>query len=207
MDVWQTYFTESGVGWAAIGAMCAVMFGGWGSAKGIRIAAGQAGGVMSEKPELFGKLFALMVLPGTQGFYGLIIAILMAQQCGLQGAGDVVAALSPVKGIALMAVGICSGVVLWRSADNQGEAAAAAINLTSRRPEQFGRSLLFPALVETYAAVAVLAAILFITAIMGVHLNEKSLKDTLEKRKGAKAAVTTTTSPGTATKTGTNASP
>ena len=62
---WQAYFLQSGVGWAAIGAMLAVMFGGWGSANGIRIAAGQAGGVLSEKPELFGKLFALMVLPGT----------------------------------------------------------------------------------------------------------------------------------------------
>jgi len=173
---WQAYFVQSGAGWAVIGAMLAVMFGGWGSAKGIRIAAGQAAGVLSEKPELFGKLFALMVLPGTQGFYGLIVAILMAVQTGLGGEGFVIATLPPIKGIGLLAVGLCSGVVLWRSAIHQGEASAAAVSLTARRPEQFGRSLLMPALVETYAAVAVLASILFIGWIVGMHMTPEALE-------------------------------
>ena len=35
---------------------------------------------------------------------------------------------------------MCAGIVLYRSAVYQGEASAAAINLTSRRPEQAGRS-------------------------------------------------------------------
>ncbi|NQT52034.1 V-type ATP synthase subunit K [bacterium] len=155
---WQVYFTHTGIGWAVMGAMIAVAFGGAGSARGIRVAAGQAAGVLSEKPEMFGKLLVLMALPGTQGFYGFIVAIFTAQSTGLL-AGKL--ACTPMQGVALMAVGICSGVVLYRSAVYQGEAAAAAINLTSRRPEQAGRSILMPALVETYAVVALLAAILF----------------------------------------------
>ena len=67
-----------------------------------------------------------------------------------------------------MAVCLCVGAVLWRSAVYQGEASAAAINLTSRRPEESGRSILMPALVETYAVVALLAAILFILWISGM---------------------------------------
>jgi len=48
------------------------------------------------------------------------------------------------------------------SAIKQGEASAAGIALVARRPEMSGRALLFPALVETYAVVALLAAFLFI---------------------------------------------
>ncbi len=155
---WQLYFTHTGIGWAVIGAMVAVAFGGVGSARGIRIAAGQAAGVLSEKPEMFGKLLVLMALPGTQGFYGFIVAIFTAQSTGLLK-GEL--ACTPLQGFALMAVGVCAGIVLYRSAVYQGEASAAAINLTSRRPEQAGRSILMPALVETYAVVALLAAILF----------------------------------------------
>jgi len=158
-DFVTQYFLQTGAGWTVIGAMFAVMFGGVGSARGIRIAGGQAAGVMSEKPELFGKLLVLMALPGTQGFYGFIIAIFMAAQTGLLGGAVKV---TPLMGLALMAVGICAGVVLYRSAVYQGEASAAAVSLTARRPEESGRSILIPALVETYAVVALLASILFI---------------------------------------------
>jgi len=158
-------FVESGIGLAVIGAMFAVMFGGAGSARGIRIAAGQAAGVLSEKPEMFGKLLVLMALPGTQGFYGFIVAIFMANSTGLL-TGTL--ACTPVTGLCLLAVGILAGVVLWRSAVYQGEASAAAINLTSRRPEESGRSILMPALVETYAVVALLASILFILWVTAV---------------------------------------
>jgi len=160
-------FTQTGVGWAVIGAMIAVLCGAAGSARGIRIAAGQAAGVLSEKPELFGKLLVLMALPGTQGFYGFIIAIFMAAQTGLLGG---TLKVTPLMGLGLMVVGICAGAVLWRSAVYQGEASAAAINLTSRRPEEGGRSILMPALVETYAVVALLAAILFIMWITGMKI-------------------------------------
>jgi V/A-type H+-transporting ATPase subunit K len=203
---WQVYFLESGVGWTVIGAMLAVMFGGWGSAKGIRIAAGQAAGVLSEKPELFGKLFALMVLPGTQGFYGLIVAVLMIVWTGMLGGEFVITTLAPIKGVGLLAVGFCSGVVLWRSAVNQGEASAAAINLTSRRPEQFGRSLLMPALVETYAAVAVLAAILFMRSVVGVYMSQDEL-EAARKAAEAKKGVSTAVVPGTGDRPGTAETP
>jgi len=156
---WQLYFTQTGAGWAVLGAMIAVMFGGIGSAQGIRIAGAQAAGALSEKPELFGKLLVLMALPGTQGFYAFIIAIFTAARTGILAGKPVI---SPIQGLALLAVGIFAGIVQWRSAIFQGEASAAAINLTSRRPEEAGRSILIPALVETYAVVALLASILFI---------------------------------------------
>ncbi|HOX39041.1 MAG TPA: V-type ATP synthase subunit K [Candidatus Brocadiia bacterium] len=158
------FFVQSGTGWAVFGAMAAVMFGGIGSAEGIRTAMGQAAGVLSAKPDLFGKMFVLMALPGTQGFYGFIIAIMIASNSGIMAE---TVTIGPVVGLALFAIGACAGVVQWRSAVMQGDASAAAINLVGRRPEQSGRAIILPGLVETYAVVALLAAILMITWVAG----------------------------------------
>ncbi len=155
----NVHFLETGLGWAVVGAMLAVMFGGIGSAKGIRTAVTQAAGVLSEKPELFGKLLVLMAMPGTQGFYGFICAITIAMRIGLI---ESTINVTPIVGMGLFFTGLTMGIVLWRSAMWQGEAAAAAINLTAKRPEEGGRAILMPALVETYAVVALLAAILMI---------------------------------------------
>ena len=155
----RQYFVQTGLGWSIAGAMFAVMFACMGSARGIRIAAAQAAGVLSEKPELFGKLLILTALPGTQGFYGFICAIIISLRTGLLG-GDV--AVAPLAGVGLFFVGLCMGIVEWRSAVYQGETSAACINLTGKRPEEGGRAILMPALVETYGVVALLAAILLI---------------------------------------------
>ncbi len=151
------YFVQTGLGWAMAGAMLAVLGGCVGSARGIRLAAGQSAGVLSEKPELFGQMLVLMALPGTQGFYGFIGAIIIALRVNLLAGGVTVA---PIVGVALLFVGIALGSVLWRSAVYQGETSAACMNLVARRPEQGGRAIIMPALVETYAVVALLAAIL-----------------------------------------------
>jgi len=156
----RQYFVHTGMGWAVTGAMFAVMFACIGSARGIRLAAAQAAGVLSEKPELFGKLFVLMALPGTQGFYGFICAIIISLRVGLLGGAQIT--VSPLVGLALFFVGLCMGMVEWKSAVYQGETSAACINLTAKRPEEGGRAILMPGLVETYGVVALLAAILLI---------------------------------------------
>lgn len=150
---------NEGLGWAVAGAVLCVMFGGWGSARGLKISGSQAAGVLAEKPELFGKLLVLVALPGTQGLYGLIFAIMVAMKTKLIGGTP---DCPPMLGFALFALGIAVGVVQFRSAVAQGETAAASINLTARRPEEGGRSILFPALVETYAVIALLAGILML---------------------------------------------
>ena len=157
--VLDQYFIQTGLGWAMAGAMLAVLGGCVGSARGIRVAAGQAAGVLSEKPELFGQMLILMALPGTQGFYSFIGAIFIALKVNLMGTPPTVT-VAPIVGVGLLFVGIALGVVLWRSAVYQGETSAACINLVARKPEQAGRAIIMPALVETYAVVALLAAIL-----------------------------------------------
>ncbi len=151
---------EIGRGLCYAGAGLAFGLAGAGSAKGIAIAAHQAAGVMREKPELFGRMLVMIALPGTQGFYGFIAAILIMTQTGLIGGGNLKVSLG--TGLALFFVGLGDGLAQLVSAINQGEASAAGISLLARRPEQAGRAVLFPAFVETYAVVALLATILFI---------------------------------------------
>lgn len=147
-------------GLAYAGAGFAFALGGIGSATGITIASHAAAGVMREKPELFGRMLIMIALPGTQGFYGFIAAILLMTQTGLIGGKSLKISLG--TGIALFVIGLLDGVVQLVSAVKQGEASAAGISLVARRPESAGRALLFPAFVETYAVVALLATILFV---------------------------------------------
>lgn len=161
---------EIGRGMAIAGAGLAVGLGCSGSGKGIGIASQAAAGVISEKPDLFGQLLVMLALPGTQGFYAFITAIMIFMRTGLI-AGAWTASLN--TGVALFFVGLGVGMAQYTTGVWQGEASAAGIALVARRPEESGRALLFPAMVETYAVVALLAGILSIIwltnpAIMGV---------------------------------------
>jgi len=76
---------DTGLALAVAGAAIAAALGGIGSSIGVGLA-GQAGtGVISEKPELFGKILLLQALPGTQGIYGFLGALLILIQVGLIG--------------------------------------------------------------------------------------------------------------------------
>ena len=68
-----------------IGCMLAVAIAGIASAIGLALAGSSAVAVTAEKPELFGKLLVLQVLPMTQSVYGLLTAILLMMGGGLLG--------------------------------------------------------------------------------------------------------------------------
>ena len=65
-----------------LGAALAVGFAGSGSAWGIGLANEAAAGIMTEDPKKFGYALVLLALPGTQGIYGLLVAVLAMQKSG-----------------------------------------------------------------------------------------------------------------------------
>lgn len=154
-----TPLASLGTVWVFAGAVLVIVFGGLGSAIGIRISGSQAAGVLAEKPELFGKMFVMMALPGTQGFYSFVCGIMIILLSGVMNKG---ASISSAKGLALLTVGVGVGVVEWLSAVLQGQASAAAESLTGRQPSASGQAILIPALVETYAVIALVSGILLI---------------------------------------------
>lgn len=151
-----------GVAFALLGAALSALLSGVGSAKGVRIAGQAAAGVTTEDPNKFSQVLILQLLPGTQGIYGLLIAFITMTQIGVMGGS---ADMSLAKGLLYLAACLPMGVVGLFSAIAQGKAAVASIGLVSKRPDQFGKAMIFPAMVETYAILALLISIL---AIFGV---------------------------------------
>ncbi|MCI9274012.1 MAG: V-type ATP synthase subunit K [Clostridiales bacterium] len=151
-----------GVGLALLGAALAALLAGIGSAIGVGIAGEAAAGVVTEDPGKFGKVLLLQLLPGTQGIYGLLIAFITLSNIGiLGGSGDI----SFAKGLMYLFACLPLGFVgLW-SAKRQARAAVASIGLVAKRPNQFGKALLFPAMVETYAVLALLVSLLAVINI------------------------------------------
>ena len=152
---------------AIIGAALAAILPGIGSAYGVQIGGQAAAGVVSEKPELFGKLLVLQALPGTQGIYGLLIGFIVLTQVGVLG-GD--PNVSAVKGLLYLAACLPMAIVGLISAKWQTKASIASISLLAKKPDQFGKAMTLPVMVETYAVLALLISILSIFGIGGLSL-------------------------------------
>jgi V/A-type H+-transporting ATPase subunit K len=154
---------SSGTTLVFIGAFLATLLAGIGSAYGVHIAGKAAAGVLSEQPELFGKIVILQALPGTQGIYGFITSVLVLVFTGILGGGG--EALTVSQGwqyfLACMPAAI-GGLV---SAIYQAKVASAAIYMTAKQPESSARGITLTAMVETYAILALLASILLIISI------------------------------------------
>ena len=105
----------------------------------------------------------LQLLPGTQGIYGLLVAFVALSRYGLLGAAS--AELSVATGLMVMAACLPIGIVGLISGRSQGKTAAASIGIIAKRPEQFGKAMLFPAMVETYAILALLISILALPTV------------------------------------------
>ncbi|EGB91561.1 V-type ATP synthase subunit K [Clostridium sp. D5] len=155
--------SQLGIVYALLGAGVAVFLAGAGSALGVGIAGQAASGVVSEDPSKFAKVLILQLLPGTQGLYGLIIGFVTLSKIGLLGGG--VADISVQTGLLILAACLPIGIVGLISARSQGKTAAAAIGIIAKKPEQFGKAMLFPAMVETYAILALLISFLAVSAI------------------------------------------
>ena len=156
-----------GIVFALTGAALAALLAGIGSAIGVGIAGEAAAGVITEDPNKFSKVLVLQLLPGTQGIYGLLIGFITLTQIGIMG-GD--PNVSVAKGLLYLAA--CLPMAfggLW-SAMKQGKASVASIGLVAKRPEQFGKAMIFPAMVETYAILALLISILSIFGIGGLAI-------------------------------------
>lgn len=155
--------SQLGIVYALLGAATAVFLSGAGSALGVGIAGQAASGVMSEDPSKFAKVLILQLLPGTQGLYGLIIGFVTLSKIGLLGGGA--ADVSVTTGLLILAACLPIGIVGLISGKSQGKTAAAAIGIVAKKPDQFGKAMLFPAMVETYAILALLISFLSVSAI------------------------------------------
>lgn len=156
-----------GIVFAVLGGALSALLAGMGSAKGVGMAGEAAAGVITEDPSKFGKVLILQLLPGTQGIYGLLIAFITFSQIGvLGGSSDI----SLVKGLLYFGACLPMAIVGYTSAIKQARASVASIGVVAKKPEQFGKAMIFPAMVETYAILALLISILGVTGVSGINI-------------------------------------
>lgn len=137
-----------GVTLAVLGVGLAIIMAGTGSIIGIGYPGRAAAGVLSEDPSKFGSLFLLVVLPGTQGFYGFVAAFLIM--------GNIAKVTTQAQGMQLLFAALPIALTGLFSGIHQGKVCAAGVNLVAKRPKEVMKGVIFAAMVETYAVLGLL---------------------------------------------------
>lgn len=160
----ETYLGLSGVNWALFGGAMAAVLGGIGSAIGITIAASTVSGILSEDDTKFGQLLPIAAMPGTQGIYGFIGAVLVVVFFNILG-GSV-----ELPGTAGFGIFLACQPVGWLclfTAIYQGRTGAASAGIVAAGKK--APALVFPALVETYAILALIVTILMLLGLQAAY--------------------------------------
>ena len=143
----------------ACGLCCA------GSDKGTGLAGESGIGLLGEDPSYVGKVMILQVIPGTQGLYGLVVWFFALLQMGVFG-GDPTA-MTVADGLRVVAACLPMAIGGCISAPAQGRAAARAINLMARRPDDWAKGIVMCITVEFYAILSLLASFLM---LLNLHI-------------------------------------
>lgn len=144
---------------ALAGAGIAVFLSGIGSSIGVGIAGEKAAGVTAEDPEKFGRLLLLQALPGTQGIYGFLVGFLAMFKMGAFSGGM---SLTVAQGWQFFMACLPVAVACLISGLYQARVSVAGMDIVAKHPEESGKALILPAMVETYAVLGLLASVLLI---------------------------------------------
>ena len=157
---------DYGIVIAVVGAVLAALVAGIGSAKAVGMVGEAAAGVVAEDPSKFSKVLVLQLLPGTQGLYGLLTAVLALSQLGVLGGQPL--NLTFAGGVAYFGACLPIMIVGYYSAIAQARAAVSGVGIVAKNPSQNGKAITMAAMVETYAILALLVSILVINGLNGV---------------------------------------
>ncbi len=161
---------DYGMTLALVGAGLAALLAGIGSAIGIGIAGRSATGVLSEKPERYGQMFIMVVLPGTQGFYGFLAAFLVMLKLNFFG-GTGVPELSNLLGLQVLIACLPIAFAGLVSAIFQGKVCSGGILMAAKRPEMaFKAGVVYAVMVEVYAVLGLLVTMFIL--LMGISWPE-----------------------------------
>ena len=133
-------------------ALCMILCGS-GSALGLYKTGSAAAGVLAEDGKKFSKIIILALLPATQGIYGFVLSVMKIS--ALPAAGALVS-----EGWGLFGAAVALGVTGFMSALLQGKTAASCIYAVGKNSAGSGKYVLFPAMVEFYAILALVLGIM-----------------------------------------------
>ncbi|MGT2829249.1 V-type ATP synthase subunit K [Streptococcus hillyeri] len=145
---------NGGVLMAVTGMAISMIFAGTGSAKGVGMTGEAAAALAKEQPEKFGKSLILQLLPGTQGFYGMIISLMIFLKLGSE--------IDFQLGAKLLAAGFTMGFTGLTSAIAQGRVATTGIQILAKNEEHFMKGAIYAGMVEMYAILGLVIAIMIL---------------------------------------------
>jgi len=151
-----------GLFFALAGAAFAVGLACIGSAIGVGIASEAAAAVIIDDPSKFAKLLILQLLPGTQGLYGLVVAVMILTKIGILGGSSDV---SFVSGLLYLAASLPIALGGWFSAIAQGRVAASGVSIVSKKPAESSKAVISATLVEFYALLSFISSFLMVMNI------------------------------------------
>ncbi|MBQ3391136.1 MAG: V-type ATP synthase subunit K [Clostridia bacterium] len=151
-------FELNGIVFAMLGAALASGLAGTGSAMGVGVAGEAAAGVIAEDPSKFGLTLLLQALPGTQGIYGTLMAFLVLNKIGAISGNF--ATIDAATGLLIMFSCLPIAIAGWTSGYAQGKTCAAGICMVAKRPGEVAKGMVYGAMVETYAVLALLISFL-----------------------------------------------
>ena len=137
---------------AILGLALCMIFCGTGSALALFKTGSASSAVTSEDPKKFSKIFVLTVLPATQGIYGFVVALI--------GMSNLSADMSMAAGLGVLMSALPMTLVGFISAYFQGKTSVSAIQAVAKEDSISGKLMLFPAMVETYAILALVISIM-----------------------------------------------
>ena len=140
---------------AYVGIAIMVGLSGIGSAYGVTIAGNASIGALKKNGSAFGNFLVLTALPGTQGLYGFagyfmfqtIFSILTPE-------------ITAIQASAVLGAGIALGLVALFSAIRQGQICASGIVGISQGHDVQTNTMIYAALPEFYAILALVAALM-----------------------------------------------
>ena len=130
-------------------ALCMILCGG-GSAYGLYRTGAASAGVLADDGKKFAKIIVLALLPATQGIYGFVLAVMSIPAAGITAAA----------GWAIFGRALALGATGMLSAVLQGMTASACIYAIGKNGAGSGKYVLFPAMIEFYAILALVLGIM-----------------------------------------------
>lgn len=132
-------------GLGILGILLAIILAGTASAKAVGMTGEAAAALIKEQPDKFGKSLLLQLLPGTQGFYGFVIAMMISGQL------TATTTMTYEVGFRLFIAGLVVGFVGYTSAIAQGRVSTAGIQILAKNEEHFMKGAIYAGMVEMYA--------------------------------------------------------
>lgn len=154
------FFMENGgLILAVLAAAIATFVAGMGSAKAVGMAGEATAALTVDQPEKFGKALILQLLPGTQGLYGFIIAMIIV---GLIGNGQ---EITTAQGLYLVLASLPVAIGGYYSASKQARVAIAGVNILAKNEDEFIKGVVYTVMVELYAILGFVISLMLVNSI------------------------------------------